>query len=557
MSALDFGLGSGHVTRQLLDLGLIVTAVDIDPQAGLDFATSLGEECKARFCFNQLDGEKFPYPLSADSFDLIVCREVLEHIGQYEKVLSELHRLLVDDGLLALSVPTNVTEYVFSFFDPDWYSKCEHLNCFKTGALKSMLWRYGFDVELQQGTGFRWALMWMILAPFRVQHRMGNPIHMTAVFRFAFWLSRLVSCEYGASLGNQIFPKSTKLLCRKSRPRVLLIFDYPDWILASWAIEINAVVKERFDVTLLSMDQLSTKFLKKYKGFFSICHALLPQVFGRLHELEPNVLIGTVHHWISENQYEELLRQADHLVTGSTQWKEKIISRGLPPEKVSVFLSGAPAEFFESVTLRNNDAPTMRIGFFAKPDSNEYNRKGIDRLLDLIQAIGQSGLTHHYHFVFSGDEWSEIRRACETNGVKATFAGRVPRDQMQSLYDCIDVYLILSRVEGGPATISEAMARGCVVVSTRVGLAIEVIEDGKNGMLLNDGIKSQEILQILDELRLDFAMRKTLSLNAEKFACEKLRFSKTFEGIDLLYDALIENSRTSKFEFSIGPRNVV
>jgi len=47
-------------------------------------------------------------PVADESFDLVVCTEVLEHLLWPQALLTELHRVLVHDGRLLLSVP-NVT----------------------------------------------------------------------------------------------------------------------------------------------------------------------------------------------------------------------------------------------------------------------------------------------------------------------------------------------------------------------------------------------------------------------------------------------------------------
>jgi hypothetical protein len=52
---------------------------------------------------------------------------------------------------------------------------------------------------------------------------------------------------------------------------------------------------------------------------------------------------------------------------------------------------------------------------------------------------------------------------------------------LPELYSALDVYLLTSRVEGGPCTVFEAMACETAVVSTRVGAVPNLIIDGVNG----------------------------------------------------------------------------
>ena len=50
-------------------------------------------------------------------------------------------------------------------------------------------------------------------------------------------------------------------------------------------------------------------------------------------------------------------------------------------------------------------------------------------------------------------------------------------------YSVLDVYLITSRTEGGPKLVLEAFACGIPVVSTRVGMCADLIDDSVNGFL--------------------------------------------------------------------------
>lgn len=65
----------------------------------------------------------------------------------------------------------------------------------------------------------------------------------------------------------------------------------------------------------------------------------------------------------------------------------------------------------------------------------------------------------------------------------ARFHHNPPQDAIAAIYAACDVWLWSSRLEGFGLPIVEAMACRCPVVSTRVGAAIDVIEDGKSGFV--------------------------------------------------------------------------
>jgi glycosyltransferase involved in cell wall biosynthesis len=54
---------------------------------------------------------------------------------------------------------------------------------------------------------------------------------------------------------------------------------------------------------------------------------------------------------------------------------------------------------------------------------------------------------------------------------------------MRKLYHALDLYLVTSREEGGPLAILESLATGTPIVSTKVGLAPDLINHAWNGYL--------------------------------------------------------------------------
>lgn len=95
---------------------------------------------------------------------------------------------------------------------------------------------------------------------------------------------------------------------------------------------------------------------------------------------------------------------------------------------------------------------------------------------------------------------------------------------LPELYNCLDVYLISSRDEGGPTGMFEAMACGVPVVTTKVGLVFDSIFNGKNGFCaeLNDFEKLAEYIKIINNN--NYLKRKIINqslIEAKKHTEEK------------------------------------
>jgi SAM-dependent methyltransferase len=96
---LDAGCGMAYGTRMLADAGAgEVVGVDLDK------ALLAGHvDTPANITLETADVRDLPH--EANSFDLVVCFEVIEHVTEPQRVLDELHRVLRPDGLLVVSTP--------------------------------------------------------------------------------------------------------------------------------------------------------------------------------------------------------------------------------------------------------------------------------------------------------------------------------------------------------------------------------------------------------------------------------------------------------------------
>lgn len=153
---LDLGCGEGRhaITAYLEDdiqaVGLDLSFGDLETAATrfVDFARP---EHRSTLLLTQASGLALPF--ADDTFDVVICSEVLEHIPDYESVLAEIDRVLTPTGRLAVSVPR---------FAPEWicwrlsraYHQVEggHIRIFRTGQLRRAIERLPFRL-----VGRHWA----------------------------------------------------------------------------------------------------------------------------------------------------------------------------------------------------------------------------------------------------------------------------------------------------------------------------------------------------------------------------------------------------------------
>jgi len=95
---LDAGCGVGDYTERFLDDGATVVGVDASAEALAVARDRFGD--RAEFLHANLTA---PLALADDSFDVVFCNLVLDHIEDWDPVLSEFRRALVPDGHLVFT----------------------------------------------------------------------------------------------------------------------------------------------------------------------------------------------------------------------------------------------------------------------------------------------------------------------------------------------------------------------------------------------------------------------------------------------------------------------
>ncbi|MBO6766225.1 class I SAM-dependent methyltransferase [Maricaulis sp.] len=89
------------------------------------------------------NGEALPFP--DRSFDRIICSEVLEHVPDPDRFLSEISRLLKPGGIFVASVPRYWPEAICWWLAPGYpRTPGGHVRIFRPDALKAQVEKHGF-----------------------------------------------------------------------------------------------------------------------------------------------------------------------------------------------------------------------------------------------------------------------------------------------------------------------------------------------------------------------------------------------------------------------------
>jgi len=104
-TVLDLACGEGYGPYMLSKEAKRVVAIDIDEQT-INHARSEYSSDNLEF----IQGSVLEIPIRGKrKFDVITCFEGIEHVAEHDKLLSEVKRLLKDDGLFIVSTPNKTT----------------------------------------------------------------------------------------------------------------------------------------------------------------------------------------------------------------------------------------------------------------------------------------------------------------------------------------------------------------------------------------------------------------------------------------------------------------
>lgn len=130
------------------------------------------------------------------------------------------------------------------------------------------------------------------------------------------------------------------------------------------------------------------------------------------------------------------------------------------------------------------------IGFF----SHHYARnvKGEDYFLSLLAKLNPNTMK----IVLAGRKRKPLCSMIQSMGYECNLYEALPYCQYNQLYSLIDVLMITSHYEGGPASVPEAIATHTPIVTTKVGMVYDLL-DNPNIYLLS-GDRDIDALTITD-----------------------------------------------------------
>jgi colanic acid/amylovoran biosynthesis glycosyltransferase len=171
--------------------------------------------------------------------------------------------------------------------------------------------------------------------------------------------------------------------------------------------------------------------------------------------------------------------------------------------------------------------------------------KGYPVLLQACRKLSDANIDWHLNMVGNGPLAAHLKDLAKQLNIdsRITFAGPVGQDELPSHLNRADVMVISSFMEGVPVVLMEAMAKQLAVIATKVGGIPELIDDGKDGLLVNTGC-ADSLANALEKLHRDPALRRSLATAARQKIFSKFNLDQTAAGMAKLFDLYRTESNT-------------
>lgn len=238
--------------------------------------------------------------------------------------------------------------------------------------------------------------------------------------------------------------KSNKKISTKN-----IYFSEVVWIIAPWSIKPKALNKLNNKKVLctvhhienLNQESLEIKKIKEIDEYVDEYHTISQKSYVQLRSLT-NKKIHLIPFWVDNSKWYEL--------------KNKNILR-------------------EKFGLTSKD---FLIGSFQR-DTEGHDLispkliKGPDIFLDIVKRMVEE--YPNLKVILTGKRRNYLINEFEKNNINYKYFEMVNIPTLNELYNILDLYIVSSRIEGGPQSIMECSAAKVPIISTDVGLASEIL----------------------------------------------------------------------------------
>jgi len=328
---------------------------------------------------------------------------------------------------------------------------------------------------------------------------------------------------------------------RGEKSDLVYIVEARDWAIKKVGQElVKELNKQRLILSRLSTTPFGLK--NKIIHFGSLPAFSRSNFSLRIHP--SNKIVLTCFHLDPEKthfrNFTKIVKSVSLFHTSCQFTKQTLIASGIPEKKIIVIPLGVNLKLFRPTAL-NEKMKTKKIlgipknrfviGSFQK-DGIGWGRgekpkliKGPDLFVKTLAALKKRDL----FVLLTGPSRGYVKKELKKQKIPFCHFYFKNDSALASAYRALNLYLIASRLEGGPLSLLEAWASGIPIVSGRVGMIPDLARNNQNILWAEAG----NLEEIIGQTRLAIA-RQNLRLKLAKAGLEEAR-KYSWEKIALRY----------------------
>jgi glycosyltransferase involved in cell wall biosynthesis len=232
----------------------------------------------------------------------------------------------------------------------------------------------------------------------------------------------------------------------------------------------------------------------------------------------------------------KLLKRADIITTVANSVAQELKEYNINPEAVNVIGNGVDEKIFVPLKNKGEEKYILFTGRLAY-------RKGLFDLIECGKLICKKYDEVNFIIVGDGMLRAKLQMEVRNSGLekRIIFKGRVSKTELINFYQNATIHVIPSHYEGLPTVLLEAMSCGLPVIATAVSGNLDVIENGKNGLLIPPG-SPERLANAISILLGDSSKRSELGRAARKTIEEKFTWDIISNRMIQCYDSLKNNT---------------
>ena len=226
--------------------------------------------------------------------------------------------------------------------------------------------------------------------------------------------------------------------------------------------------------------------------------------------------------------------KADIVITPSRHLSNVVKNWGVKADRLKVIYNGTRITNNEFNKSNSNIIKLITVGRLAP-------WKNVDSIIEAMYLLKKEDLKINLIIVGSGPQELDLKKQVDNLNLsnEVIFTGQKKYLELKEYYKSADIYIQASGYEGLPHVLLEAINFDLAIISTPIGGTNEILQDGKNGFILDleKGIKpnSKNLKNIILEAVNNKKLTEEKRVNAKKLLNSKFDESKNlYEYLEIL-----------------------